>query len=512
MRIRRPFFSRLGVQITAAFIIISIFAGTATGGLVFIMARETILDAEQERLLSVFQSDTDSLRNSISIETTNQNTTKLEDLNIIYMTAADQIGAQFGPQSVVTIPSKNISAGNLDQATIPTDFQKRTAASVSISYWRTSTNGKWVYFVGIPKTIDIVPTSTDLLGNKLAGKSMPTTFLFFSRYSLESQKNQLNALSSYALLAIAVVSAIAATFGILMSYYLMRPLHRVREAIQEIATHPNLPVVTRSRVFELNELISTFNEMAGTLRATMGRLIRSEADSKRFVADVSHELRTPITAMLATVEALDMLPRDPENAREVRLLLSSSERLFRLTEDLLELSKLDSNTGSLYVEEFDIGTLINNLITDVRHAGKIDFNYSLTLITSDKRRIHVILSNFVQNAIRHGLFPIEIQMVPNMHGITVSVTDHGLGIAGGMREDIFKRFFKAEHSRTGPGAGLGLSLTQSNADLIGATITLESLPGQTTFSIIIPDLTGQAIGDKNNSPQDERRGGIEDRR
>ena len=226
---------------------------------------------------------------------------------------------------------------------------------------------------------------------------------------------------------------------------------------------------------EVGELARAFNAMAAEL---------AEVDRQRrdLVANVSHELRTPITALQAKLEnvADGVEPADRET---VETMLAQVERLGRLVEQLLDLSRLESQAEPFDRRPFAVGELLEQAAREARlHApAGLEVRVEVTdgvEAHGDPERIHQVVANLVENAVRHSPVPGAVLLRgarADAGGARIEVVDHGPGIPPEEAERVFERFYRPDAARAtkGGGAGLGLSIARWIVDLHGGSIRVE---------------------------------------
>ncbi|MGW6457826.1 ATP-binding protein [Streptomyces sp. NPDC055078] len=284
------------------------------------------------------------------------------------------------------------------------------------------------------------------------------------------------------------VVLLAAVLALLAAGTVLRPVRKLGRATRELAAGDLGSRVAVTGHDELSDLARTFNETADALQASDAELREQEAKARRFVADVSHELRTPLAAMtmVATVleEDADQLP--PDAARAARTVGAETERLSRLVEDLMEISRFDAKAARLNAAETDLADTVRASLalrgwTD---RVRLDLPEGVRAVV-DRRRLDVIVANLVGNALRHGAPPVtvtlEVALRADEEWVTLVVADHGPGLPPEARERVFDRFYKADAARTrdaaddrgqgsGQGSGLGMAIALENARLHGGTI------------------------------------------
>jgi signal transduction histidine kinase len=249
---------------------------------------------------------------------------------------------------------------------------------------------------------------------------------------------------------------------------------------------------------EMGALARQFNTMAESLEAGF-RDLRAERDSlKRFVADASHELRTPITALTTFTELLQGSAADDPTAR-AEFLQESGRQLKRLqwiTENLLDLSRLDAGIAALDLASADARDIVRDAVSGHAgraHEGGVDLSAALSaeqpiVLTCDRQRMLGALSNLVANAVKFtpagGRVTVAVEEAEGLARFRVS--DTGPGIDSQDMPRIFERFYRGK-AGAGEGAGLGLAIVKSVAEAHGGSARAESRPGAgSTFLLEVP--------------------------
>jgi signal transduction histidine kinase len=220
-----------------------------------------------------------------------------------------------------------------------------------------------------------------------------------------------------------------------------------------------------------------------------------------FVAVVSHELRTPLTSIQGYIKTLRQLSSDlPPDQRDSFLEAADrqGDRLRRLIEQLLVVGRLETHVEPLAVSLVSIERLTANVVDELRmgaggHEFDVRIDPNLPAIRSDDGKVHQILSNLVENALKYT--PPETQVTiaaePTANGVVVSVTDQGPGIPDEHRERIFERFYQVDQSATRRvgGTGLGLYICMKMAENLGGRLWLaRSDERGSVFSFFVPEL------------------------
>ena len=257
------------------------------------------------------------------------------------------------------------------------------------------------------------------------------------------------------------------------------PLREMADAAQAMSKGDYQRRVTATSRDEVGDLARAFNQMA----AELAEVDRTRRD---LIANVSHELRTPISALQALLENLVDEVGTPDPAT-FKIMLAQVERLGRLVAQLLDLSKFESGVVPLQVSTFEIFELVEQALYEARvnaqqRNGKtVDIGMSVVpaglRATADPERIHQVLTNLVENAVRHspdgGHVTIAARPAPT--GIELAVTDEGPGISPNEASLVFERFYRSDAARSSKdgGSGLGLAIARWIVDLHGGDIKAE---------------------------------------
>jgi signal transduction histidine kinase len=234
------------------------------------------------------------------------------------------------------------------------------------------------------------------------------------------------------------------------------------------------------------------------LEAALERLKEVDRLKSKFFANISHELRTPLTLILAPLEELSQATGDFTYRQHLLVIRRNANRLLRLIDDLLDLSRLDAGGLRLNLAEVDIRAIAAAVYEASRPAAiakGIEFVFSATpssrRIWGDAHRLEIVLTNLVGNALKftpdHGT--IEIRVMDLERSVLVEVSDTGPGIPPEDLDRVFERFFQVTpgERRSHGGVGIGLSLAKELIELHGGTIELASTVGRgTTFSVTVP--------------------------
>jgi two-component system sensor histidine kinase VicK len=225
-----------------------------------------------------------------------------------------------------------------------------------------------------------------------------------------------------------------------------------------------------------------------------------ERERKEFVANVSHELRTPLTTMKSYLEALeDGVISDPDlGPRFIKVTQNETERMIRLVNDLLQLSKMDTKKHALKLVQTDLHHLIEDVAerfsVSLKQRGlelQLDLPGQLPLVDVDSDQMIQVFDNLISNAIKYSMAEGVIRIIAwhEKNEIFISIRDEGVGIPKPDLEHIFKRFYRVDKARSRDmgGTGLGLSIAREMILAHQGSISIDSDSGKgTTVWIRLP--------------------------
>lgn len=233
-----------------------------------------------------------------------------------------------------------------------------------------------------------------------------------------------------------------------------------------------------------------------------------DQDRKQFVSNVSHELRTPLTSVLSYIEALsDGAWKDPEIAPKfLKVTQEETDRMIRMINDLLTLSRMDSGTQKLNLELVNLNELFNYVLnrfdmiidsneqnerSDKHYTIKREFTKRDLWVEIDTDRFTQVLDNIMNNAIKYspdgGV--VTCRLIETHNNVIMSIADQGLGIPRADIPHVFDRFYRVDkaRSRAQGGTGLGLAISKEVVQSLGGKIWVESREGHgSTFYISLP--------------------------
>jgi heavy metal sensor kinase len=324
-------------------------------------------------------------------------------------------------------------------------------------------------------------------------KGAPSSIIVVTA-STEALSDQLDALQNVLATALVFSLLLAGCGGWFLAGRSLAPLAAMASATERITVtnlDERLPIGAKD---ELGRLASRFNEL-------LSRLSRSFSQQREFMADASHELRTPLSVVRTAAQVTLQKPeRSNQEYREALAVIEQqASRLSRIVEDMFAITRADMNQlpldmGELYLDEIVADTTRAADILARRKGVQLksrDLRESPYL--GDDRLLRQMITNLLDNAIKFtqegGTVEVRLQRVDGTYEITVA--DTGCGIPDELHSRVFDRFFRADKARAGTngsgGAGLGLAISRSIAELHEGRLTLQSSgPAGSTFCICLP--------------------------
>lgn len=295
-------------------------------------------------------------------------------------------------------------------------------------------------------------------------------------------------------------------FSIAISYMITAPLKEFIDAAKEISKGNFKNRISTKGTTEINNLAETMNYMCAELE---------HIDEKRqkFVSDASHELKTPMATIKLICDTI-VSAQNPDIEMVTEFLNDLSEevdRLTRIVDRLLTLTRMDSEQAEFKPDLVDYGMLINRIESKILpKATEKNIIITSDFITEDMQPVLIdydkmweALYNIIDNAVKYskdgGVVHIEVYVSGS--DLVTTITDDGPGISDEYKERIFERFYRIDDSRardTG-GTGLGLAITKEMIAAHNGTITVkDSESGSAVFEVVIPYKTASQILTEHN--------------
>ena len=274
-------------------------------------------------------------------------------------------------------------------------------------------------------------------------------------------------IAGIAALAVAVVLAFA------LARTISEPLHELAGAAGDIAGGNYARRVNPRGPAEVGVVAAAFNRMAEAVE-------RSRALQRDFLANVSHELKTPLTSLIGFSEALTdgSLRTEAEKRRAAGILHEESQRLLRMSQELLDLARVESGQVSLRREPVDMRALVNQQVEVARSRAEaaglslqIRAPDDLPAALGDPERVHQVVDNLIDNAVKYAAPSGPVRIGAAAAGGQVQLTCWN-AVAGAAPDvaRMFERFYRGDPSRAGSGGvGLGLAISRELAQAMGGS-------------------------------------------
>lgn len=452
----------LRTRLVLVFIAIVVIIAGATAGVVSFMARSWIYSNAQDVATAQFR---DELQYS--------NGPPVDGLT------PDTLGQIFQSDMTLIVDGEVIRQGSVDAATIPPSFEEGLDSPKLIRFERLDSQR-----IMLGMSVNVVDMTAD------DGYDNETLVKAVTIRPLVGVQDKFDDLLRAVGLTLAAGVLVSGLLGLWIASTLVRPLKRLDEAAARAADGDLSVRLPEDGVAELAQVTTTFNNMVARHEAVIRGLEESEEQSRRFVADVSHELRTPLAALVPVSEILrEEIPNlPPDAAAAARIVSSEIGKLTRLVEDLIEMSRHDSQQARLVLDDVDLVELTERTLESRGWTETVELRAPENVSTRvDSRRIDIVVANLVGNALRHGAPPVRVELSAEPGFSVITVVDHGPGISPEDRQAIFRRFYKVDTARgRSEGSGLGLSLAVENVHLHGGTIGVDQVDGRTIFTVRLP--------------------------
>ncbi|HET9633673.1 MAG TPA: HAMP domain-containing sensor histidine kinase [Terrabacter sp.] len=286
----------------------------------------------------------------------------------------------------------------------------------------------------------------------------------------------------------------------------LEPLRRVAATATKVSQTPlasgsvaiaeRVDPVDTDRRTEVGQVGAAFNDMLDHVDEALNARHRSEQRVRQFVADASHELRTPLASIKGYAELSRREPNavPPTVTHAMGRIESEANRMGSLVEDLLLLARLDAGRP-LEEAPVDMSMLVINAVSDA-HAASPGHHWDLDLppepveVRGDSARLHQVVTNLLANARTHTPDGTRVttSVRPEGEWVRVAVHDDGPGVPESLQPNVFERFARGDDARNRAkgSTGLGLSIVAAVSKAHGGRVELDSRPGDTTFSLLLP--------------------------
>lgn len=288
---------------------------------------------------------------------------------------------------------------------------------------------------------------------------------------------QMSDITRLSLLLLPFMVLVSASGGYLIAGRMFRPIKKISESASQIGSGGDLKkrIAIGEGKDELHQLAKSFNAM-------FQRLEKAFEAEHQFTSDVSHELRTPVSVILAQCElSLEESRSGEEYEQALHTIQRQGRKMSKLINQMLDFTRLEMQSERFVCQTLDLTELVRAVCFDMAliQEKEIVLNYEVqeqVEFHGNHQLLSRMLTNLISNAYRYGKEQghIFVSLKRQEQEIELSVSDDGMGIAPEEQEKIFRRFYQADHSRSGSGTGLGLSMVYEIVQFHEGTISVES--------------------------------------
>lgn len=322
------------------------------------------------------------------------------------------------------------------------------------------------------------------------------TIIVQTALSVSNEVEYLNELRTILVIGDLIVMILAFGLGWTFTGVTLRPIQSITKTAKAVGEERDFSrrVEHTGPDDEIGQLAMTFNGMLAQLQDAYVQIEHSLQMQRRFVADASHELRTPLTTIRGNMELLQHQPAlDAEERADILAdAIEETDRLMRLVSELLTLARTDAQK-SVQTEPLRVQPLLRDVCEQVQQLSRqhtIDCQPGDdALVLGNRDALRQVLLVLLDNAVKHTPpgTTVTVSAASNGERVAIRVQDDGPGMEEATLAHIFERFYRGDVVRTGPGAGLGLSIASELTKNQGGTITVESAVGKgSLFSIAFP--------------------------
>jgi signal transduction histidine kinase len=323
----------------------------------------------------------------------------------------------------------------------------------------------------------------------IVGVPLPATGgAYFQTFDETNLSHNLSVLRSILLGAVTATTVAGGLLGWRASRRLTSPLRAVATAARRLSEGNFQTKLPERYDRELTGLVDGFNSMVDTLHARLQR-------DAEFAGNVSHELRSPLTTLSTSLAVLESRRNEmpPRAVEALDLLAAEVTRFERLVDDLIEISRAQADSSKTEDEPIVIAELVFNFAAATGRDSlpiDVDPDAMTAVVLGDKRRLHQVMRNLVENADRHGGGARLVRVTADDLTVRVLVDDAGPGVAKADRERIFDRFARGRATSRGEtqkGTGLGLALVREHVRAMGGNVSVTDAPlGGARFVVELP--------------------------
>lgn len=307
-------------------------------------------------------------------------------------------------------------------------------------------------------------------------------------YPMSFLETLISGVANILLISALIFAVLMLLISIYIAARLTRPINKLAEAANSYANRIFTPVEIKGSD-EISQLSRSFNAMGTQLHEYIQR-------QKQFVSNVSHELRTPLTAIKGYSEFLaDEIGDSPDLRKAIFHLNNESDRLAKLVDEVLTLSRLETDREEFHLDRVNLSSLIKDttekmLLRAQKYEIKIMPNIMPEVyVRGDKEKLIQVIVNLLDNAFKYSppLSTVRVSLYKEAAEAVLIIVDQGIGIPEKDRSKVFDRFYRAANALGTSGTGLGLSIVKHIIDAHSGSIKLTTgVEGGTAVILRLP--------------------------
>ena len=324
-------------------------------------------------------------------------------------------------------------------------------------------------FIKSGKEEDKLLITNNRFNNKTLIKSIKyddNTYVFLNS-SIEPLDSSIILLKSQFIYISMIVLVLSVVVGYLISSKISKPISKISDSAKKMASGDfSVSFKSDSKIYEIGEL-------SDTLEKARVELSKTDELRRDLLANVGHDLKTPLTMIKAYAEMTRDLETQSKKKKveNLNVIIEETDRLTVLVDDILDLSKVQSKTNELNIEEFDLVDMVNKILNRYSILKENEgYNFVISSIKNvkikaDKSRLEQVVYNLINNAVNYTGEDkkIYINIIENTNNVRVEIKDTGKGIKEEELKYIWDKYYHSQkkHKRNAYGTGLGLSIVKS---------------------------------------------------
>ncbi|WP_040205765.1 sensor histidine kinase [Neobacillus jeddahensis] len=271
------------------------------------------------------------------------------------------------------------------------------------------------------------------------------------------------------MLYITLISVIVALFFLIRLFFIKKEIKRVTKQINQFNHHQTEKKIDLAFFDKhIEKLAKEINDQMDLTKQALAEKRRTENELKQAIANISHDIRTPMTSILGYIQLLESADVSPEQRKEYTAIVKNGAlRLKVLLEDFFELSIIESADYPVRIEPIKLNHLLLEVLVgfyEAFHQRGIEPIVTLheeeITIKADASALKRVLENLLSNAIKHSRDNVTISLQKKQASIELIISNPAPQLTESEVSLLFDRFYKADQTRTGKGAGLGLSIAK----------------------------------------------------